>query len=72
MEIGDARLTRLRLVGWQVASVIMSDDGEDLSPVQVQPQVIPARDWQAFKEGGDEAALEQIRRQAGEPAPAAP
>lgn len=54
---------RMRLVGWQVQPVIMADDGEHLEPVQVQPQVVQARNWQAFKDGGDVAALEGVRRQ---------
>lgn len=53
----------MRLIGWQVTPVIMADDGDDLTPVQVAPQVIPAKDWQAFKDGGDEAALESVRAQ---------
>jgi hypothetical protein len=70
-------MPRMRLVGWSVQPVIMADDGDNLDPVQVQPQMIPAKDWQAFKQGGDEASLEQMRAQiegppavAGEPDPA--
>jgi hypothetical protein len=53
----------MRLVGWQVVPVIMADNGDDLAPVQIQPQMIPAKDWQAFKNGGDVTALESVRAQ---------
>ena len=54
---------RIRLVGWQVQPVVMADDGENLTPVQVSGRMIPASEWQAFKDGGDAAALEAVRRQ---------
>lgn len=54
---------RMRLVGWTVQPVVMADDGENLTPVQVGPQMIPAAGWQAFKDGGDEKALEGLRAQ---------
>jgi hypothetical protein len=53
----------MRLVGWNVQPVIMSDDGENLTAVNVQAVQIPAAQWQAFKDGGDIAALEQVRPQ---------
>ena len=53
----------MRLVGWQVQPVVMADDGENLTSVQVGPQMIPANQWQAFKDGGEAAALEQLRAQ---------
>ena len=54
---------RLRVVAWRVQPVVMADDGENLTPVNVQPVEIPAREWQAFKDGGDEEALASIREQ---------
>jgi hypothetical protein len=58
----------MRLIGWQVQPVIMADNGDDLVPVNIQPQMVPAAQWQAFKDGGDTAALEQVRVQIeGEP-----
>lgn len=67
----------MRLVGWMVQPVLMADDGDNLEAVQVQAQTIPASQWKQFKDGGDEAALEQMRAQiegppdvAGEPNPA--
>lgn len=55
--------TRMRLVGWNVQPVVMADDGENLTPVQIGPQTIPAADWQAFKDGGDTQALASLREQ---------
>lgn len=54
---------RMRLVGWNVQPVVMADDGENLTPVQVGGQMIPAADWQAFKDGGDAQALAGVRAQ---------
>lgn len=54
---------RMRLVGWQVVPIVMSDDGENLTPVQVGPQMIPAAQWEAFKNGGDAECLEPLRAQ---------
>lgn len=53
----------MRLLGWQIQPVIFADDGDDLTAVQVQAQTIPASQWQAFKDGGDETALETLRAQ---------
>jgi hypothetical protein len=53
----------LRVVGWQVQPVLMADDGENLTQVQVAAVMVPAKDWAAFKDGGDEQALSQIRNQ---------
>jgi hypothetical protein len=61
----------MRLLGWQVQPVIMIDDGENLEPVYVQSQFIAAKQWDQFKDGGDEAALAQLRAEA-EGAPQAP
>ena len=63
MEGGGVLVTRMRLVGWQVRPVIMADDGETLEAVQIQPQMIPASQWQEFKDGGDEEALTLVRAQ---------
>ena len=53
----------MRLAGWQVCPVIYADDGENLEPFPVQPQFVTAGQWEAFKTGGDKAALEHIRAQ---------
>jgi hypothetical protein len=53
----------MRVRGWQVMPVVVTDDGDDLEDISVRPVMIPAREWQAFKDGGDEQALEQIRAQ---------
>lgn len=56
-------MTRVRVVGWNVQPVVMLDDGANLTPVQIGPQMIAAADWQAFKDGGDEQALASVREQ---------
>jgi hypothetical protein len=54
---------RLRLVAWQVQPLIMVDDGDRLTSLPVAAVTIPAAEWEAFKGGGDEAALDQLRAQ---------
>lgn len=54
---------RMRLVGWNVQPVLMADDGENLTPVQVGATMITAANWDEFKEGGDKLALEDLRAQ---------
>lgn len=54
---------RMRVIGWQVQPLVMQDDGEDLVSVEVNSVFIPAREWEAFKNGGDQQALEPIRKQ---------
>ena len=66
-RIGVTESVRMRLVGWQVQPVIMADDGENLTAVQVGAQIVPAAQWQAFKDGGDAAALESLRTQVEDP-----
>jgi hypothetical protein len=53
----------MRLVGWMVQPVVMADDGENLTAVNVGAQQIPAAQWDAFKAGGDAQALDQLRAQ---------
>jgi hypothetical protein len=54
---------RLRLVGWNIQPVLMVDDGENLTPIQVPPISISAGQWEQFKNGGDEQALAELREQ---------
>lgn len=56
-------MTRLRLVGWVVQPVLMADDGDNLTPFKVNPLEVPAALWEAFKAGGDDQALDQLRAQ---------
>jgi hypothetical protein len=58
----------MRVSGWRVQPVVFADDGENLAEVEVQAVMIPAAQWQAFKGGGDVAALEQVRAQIEGPA----
>lgn len=53
----------MRLVAWNVQPVVMADDGEHLTPVDIGAQAIPAAAWERFKNGGDAAALEALRGQ---------
>lgn len=54
-------MPKMRLVGWEVRPVVMSDDGENLIPVPIGPEMVPATAWQQFKDGGDEQALTSLR-----------
>ncbi len=60
----------MRVKGWQVVPVVLSDDDETgyLADVPVQPAFIPASQWQAFKDGGDDEAIGQLRAQVEKPA----
>lgn len=60
---------RMRVIGWEVRPVIMADDGEDLTSVPVQPQMVARSAWQAFKDGGDDAAIDNLREQLEADAP---
>ncbi len=55
--------TRVRVVAWIVQPVVMADDGDNLTQLQVQPVTIPAAAWDDFKAGGDEAAINSISDQ---------
>ena len=54
---------KMRLVGWSVQPIIMSDDGINLTPVEVHAQILPAAQWDSFINGGYTTALESIRTQ---------
>ena len=56
-------MSKMRVVGWKVQPIIMSDDGENLVPVEIAGQTIPLAHWEEFKSGGDINALESIRKQ---------
>jgi hypothetical protein len=66
-------MKKMRLVGWTVQPVVMVDDGENLEPVDVKGEFVPARKWDEFKNGGDERGLEPLRArlEAGGGTPAA-
>lgn len=56
-------MSRVRVVGWNVQPIVMVDDGEHLTPVQVGAQMVPSIGWDEFKQGGDDLAIESIRDQ---------
>jgi len=60
---GQVRTKKMRLVGWSIQPIIMADDGENLTPINVGATMIPATEWDDFKSGGDERALEELRQQ---------
>jgi hypothetical protein len=71
MEGGDPLVTdRMIHGGWMAVPIVgrLHDDGT-YEEVQVQPAKFTAAQWQAFKAGGDEQALEQVRQQIEQPAP---
>lgn len=54
---------RLRVLGWEVKPLVMVDDGDELQGLNVQAATISVKEWQAFKDGKDDDALEEIRKQ---------
>jgi hypothetical protein len=60
---GQKKPTRMRLVGWNVQPILMADDGDYLTPVEVNTTMIAAAEWETFKSGGDEQALQHLRQQ---------
>lgn len=62
-----AASARVRLVGVTLQLDVVTDDGETLTPVQVQPIPVTAAQWPAFDL---EAVLAEIQQQAIGQAPA--
>lgn len=58
----DSRV-RVRVVGWNVEPVIMFDDGDNLTSVQVQPLKDLQNDWQVFVDGGWQQGLKPVHEQ---------
>jgi hypothetical protein len=54
---------KMRLVAWQVQPIVMIDDGKNLTPLPIDAVQIPASQWNAFKQGDDEIALNNLRSQ---------
>jgi hypothetical protein len=57
---------RLRIVSFQVQPVLLVDDGENLSPLPVQPLNIPAERWGGVVEEMA-AAIGRLRAEVEEP-----
>jgi hypothetical protein len=53
----------MRLVGWNVTPVVMLDDGENLTPVNVPAAFVPAREWDGFSAGGWQEHLAGLAKQ---------
>lgn len=56
-------MSAVRMVGWEIRPVVMLDDGEHLTPLPVEPRTILAAQWDEFKNGGDERAVQHLRDQ---------
>jgi hypothetical protein len=54
-------MKRMRVIGWSVQPIIMVDDGDNLEPVDVKGEFVPAKKWNEFKNGGDERRLAPLR-----------
>lgn len=61
-------MTRLRTVSYVVQPQLMADDGENLTPLAVQPVTIAAADWPNVVELMA-AGVEQLRAQVEGPPP---
>lgn len=61
--MSDPVAPRVRVVGWSVQPVLMVDDGENLTPLKIEAQMIPAAKWDEFKDGGDADAVAGICQQ---------
>lgn len=59
---------RARIIAVQVIPQIVIDDGENLTPQQVQPMTILWRDWPQFAAHGLQDALEKLQEQLDEQA----
>lgn len=55
-------MNRLRVVGYIVQPQLMSDDGENLTPLSVNPVTIAAADWPTVVETMA-AGIEHLRAQ---------
>jgi hypothetical protein len=63
---------QVRPVKWIVQPVLVSDDGEHLEELPVDPLAISARDWPEWVGGGWKKSLELLQArlaEAGVPAP---
>lgn len=60
-------MTRLRVVAYVIQPQLMADDGENLTPVTVNPVTIAAVDWPTVIERMA-AGIEQLRQQIEGPA----
>lgn len=60
--------------GWMVVPIVGKLDAETgtYEEVQIQPVKLTAGQWEAFKNGGDIEALEQVRKQIEQPSEGEP
>lgn len=54
---------RLRVVAVHVQLEAFADDGDGLTPLQLQPIRVPFQQWQEFVDSGFASAVDQLRGQ---------
>lgn len=69
---GDLPRKRVRLVQVVVQPVLVTDDGETLAPLQVEPIPVPANEWNTFVETGLTEALAGLEERVNATPPACP
>ena len=55
--------TRARLVAWSITPVVMLDDDENLTPLDVRPLQVAPKDLRQWIESGPETVMAQIQEQ---------
>ena len=65
-------MPRMRVVKWLVQPVVMVDDGEHLTEVQVEATAIPAASWEEWTMVGWRAAVEDLQNRVTGVQPAVP
>jgi hypothetical protein len=58
------RPLKVRVIGYVVTPQVVIDDGSDLTPVQVQPITVSAKEWLPWVAEGLPAALAELETRA--------
>lgn len=56
-------MARVRVIAVHVTVQAVADDGDHLTPLDVQSLVIPFAQWEAFSQGGVERAVAALQQQ---------
>lgn len=56
-------MPRMRILRWIVQPVVVADDGDELTEIEVQPIAIPNTAWETFITTGWHQAVDELRRQ---------
>lgn len=59
--------TKLRVIKMVLQPVVVLDDGETLTEIEVQPIVVPWKAWDAYVNGGLAEAMAQLEAQLAPP-----